>query len=137
LTFLFYRSNNEFLGTYFLIVSGLSLTLYPIYSRWRYKKHYSKYVDDTYKNRFGEQSSMEITEDAILTKDKTGEVKINKTEIEEINEIQDYYFLRTKTGVSLIISKTKTDDIENIKKEIRSLVDKGVKHNIELNWKWR
>ncbi len=137
LTFLFYRSNNEFLGTYFLIASGLSLTLYPIYSRWRYEKHYSKYVDDTYKTRFGEQSSMEITEDTIITKDKTGEVRINKGEIEEINEIQDYYFLRTKSGVSLIISKIKTDDIENIKSEIKSLVDKGVKHNIELNWRWR
>src|SRR6266850_3260532 len=74
LTYLFYRSNNNFLGTYFLVVSGLSLTLYPLYSRWRYKRHYSKYVEDTYKTRFGEQSSMEITEDAIVTKDKTGEV---------------------------------------------------------------
>jgi hypothetical protein len=80
---------------------------------------------------------MEITEDTIITKDKTGEVRINKGEIEEINEIQDYYFLRTKSGVSLIISKIKTDDIENIKSEIKSLVDKGVKHNIELNWRWR
>jgi hypothetical protein len=73
-----------------------------------------------------------------VTKDKTGEVKINNSEIEEINEIKDFYFIKTRTGTTLIISKVKTDDIDKIEREIKSMIEtRGLKHNIELDWKWR
>jgi hypothetical protein len=76
--------------------------------------------------------------DAVVAKDKSGEVKINNSEIEEINEIKDFFFIKTRTGTSLIISKSKSDDLEKIKSEIKSLVEKrGLKHNIELEWKGR
>jgi len=140
LTYFSFENNNGFLGYYFLIASVLSLVLYRRYSGWRYKRHYRRYIQDTYKNRFGEECAIEFTADAIVTKDKTGEVKINTTEIEEINEIKDFYFVKAKSGVSLIISKLKTDtaDLERIESELKALVDKrGLKHNVELDWKWR
>ena len=140
LTYLFFENNNGFLALYFLILSVLSLTLYPFYSRWRYKKHYQKYIADTYKNRFGEECTLEITEDIIFTKDRTGELKINTSEIEVINEIRDFYFVKLKTGGSLIISKVKTepDELETIKKGLNDLVEKKrIKHNVELDWNWR
>jgi len=138
LSYLFFQSKNEFLGIYFLVISGISLTLYPLYSRWRYKRHYLKYIRDTYKNRFGEKSDLEFTADTIGVKNKTGEVKINKSEILEINEIKDYYFIKAKSGETLIVSKTKSDNIENVQQEIKLMVDTfGIKQNIELDWKWR
>ncbi|HPH45444.1 MAG TPA: hypothetical protein PKU83_00450 [Chryseolinea sp.] len=140
MTYLFFENSNDFLGYYFLVASILSLTLYPLYSRWRYKRHYKRYIADTYKNRFGEECKLEINEDFIVTKDKTGEGKINTTEVEEINEIKDFYFVKMRIGVSLIISKVKTDasELEILVKGLKELVDKkGVKHNVELNWKWR
>lgn len=138
LAYLFFQSENDFLGNYFLILTGLSLVAFPFYSRWRYKRHYLKYVRDTYKNKFGEKWEIEVDNETIGTKDKTGEIKINKTEIEEINEIKDYYFLKARTGVTLIVSKNKSDDINKVKDLIKSLVETfGVKHNIELDWKWR
>ena len=139
MTYLFFTSNNDLLGYYFLAASILSLIFYPFYFAWRYKRHYERYIEDTYKNRFGEEYTLEINEEFILTKDKTGEAKINNTEIEEINEIKDFYFVKVRTGVSLIISKVKTDphDLEILVKRLRELVDKkGIKHNVELNWKW-
>lgn len=138
LTFLFFESRNDLLGYYFLIASGLSLTIYPFYSRWRYKKHYLKYIQDTYNSRIGEESTVEINADIIVIKDKTGERRINTSEIEEINEIKDFYFVKTTTGVSLIISKIKTNDIDKLTTELKSLVNKReIKYNIELDWKWR
>jgi hypothetical protein len=138
LTFLFFESNNELLGYYFLVASVLSLALYPIYSRWRYKRHYLKYIQDTYKNRFGVESTLEINDDTIVVKDKSGEASINTSEIEEINEIKDFYFVKMRTGESLVISKVKTEDIDRIKNELKSLADKKeIKYNVELDWKWR
>jgi hypothetical protein len=138
MAFLFYYSDNEYLGYYFLALSGLSLILFPFYSRWRYKQFYLRYIRDNFKNRFGEHTELEFNDDSFVARDKTGEVKINKSEIEEINEIKDYYFMKTRTGLTLIISKTKADDIERVRREVRSLVEiHGIPHNIELNWKWK
>jgi len=138
LAYLFFDSDNDFLGIYFLIAAGISLIFYPLFSRWRYKRHYLKYIQETYKNRFGEQCTIEITDDTIATKDKTGEGRINTTEIEEINEIAEFYFVKMTTGQTLIISKVKTDELEKIKNQIKSLVEKkAIRYNIELNWKWR
>ncbi len=137
-SYLFYRSNNDALGIYFLILAGLTATLYPFYSRWRYKKYYLKYIRDTYKNRFGEECDLQFDTDTIIAKDKGGEVKINKSEIEEINEINDFYFIKNRSGTCLIISKSKTEDIEKIQKEIKSMISNhNIRHNIELDWKWR
>ena len=140
MSFLFFENNNDLPGYYFLISSFLSLVLYPFYSRARYRRHYQKHITDTYKNRFGEICTVEINDEFILTKDITAEAKINTSEIEEINEIRDFYFIKLKTGGSLIISKVKTvpQELERLTKGIEKLVDKnGVQHNIELDWKWR
>ena len=139
LSFLFFRTNNNLAGYSFLIAAVLSLLLHPFYIRWRYKQHYRKVIRDTYKNRFGEECTLVINENIIGTKDKTSESTIHTTEIEEINEIKDFYFIKIKTGVSLIISKAKTDpaELESIKNGLKNLVDKkGIKHNMELDWKW-
>jgi hypothetical protein len=138
LTYLFFESSNNFLGYYFLAASVITLILYPVYSRWRYRRHYLRYIQDTYKNKLGEESTLEITEDIIVTKDKTGEGRINTTEIEAINEIKDFFFIKMKTGESLIISKVKTGNLDNIKRQIKSLTEsKGIKHNVELDWQWK
>jgi hypothetical protein len=137
LAYLFYSSDNSFIGNLFLIYACLSALFFPLFTRWRYKKHYLKYIRDTYKNRFNEKCEIEFNDDNIVTRDKTGELKINKAEIEEINEIQGYYFLKCKTGATLIVSKDKTADVEQVKNEIRAMVERGVKHNIELDWRWK
>jgi hypothetical protein len=138
LAFLFYESNNDALAVYFLILSGVAAIFYPMYSRWRYKSHYLKFIRDTFKNRFGESCELIMEGDTIITKDRSGEFKMNKSEIEEINEIKDYYFLKTRTGASLIISKRKSGELERLGHQIKSLVDNyGVKHNVELDWRWR
>jgi hypothetical protein len=140
MAYLFFENYNDLLAYYFLIAAGVSLIFHPLYSRWRYKRHYRKYIEDNYKNRIGQECALEITDDVIITKDKTGEGRINTTEVEEINEIKDFYFIKIKTGVSLIIPKLKTDtkDLAVIENGLKQLAEKkGIKWNVELNWKWR
>jgi len=136
--YLFYQSNNESLFIYFLTLAGLSAIFSPSYTRWRYKKHYIKYVRDTYKHRFGQECTLIIEGETIGTRSETEEVKIKKSEIEEINEIKDYYFLKARSGTTILISKLKTDNLDEIATLISSLVETyGVRHNIELDWRWK
>ena len=138
LAFLFFRSGNSFLATYFLLFAVLCLILFPVYSRWMYKKHYLKQVKEIYKHRFGVECYLSINDDNITEQDKTGEVRINTSQIEEINEISDYYFIQAKSGIAFVISKYKNDNIENIERAINSLIEnKKIRHNIDLKWKWK
>lgn len=136
--FLFYSSANQFLAVYFLVCTVLAAIFYPFYSRWRYKRHYLKHVQNTYKNKFGTSTQLTFTQDAIINKDLNGEFKFNTNEIEAIHEIKDYYFIKSKGGLSLIISKLKTPDIHYIKESIDRLIkEKNIPLNVDFNWKWR
>jgi len=138
LGFLFFVNDNDGLTVYFLALGILSLFLYPFYSRWKYKNHYLKFVRETYKNRFGLESEFIFEDDFIGAKDRTGEVKINKSEVEQIDEIKGYYFVKARTGMVIMISKTKTPEIEAIKRQLQVMSEKfGIKRNTELDWKWR
>lgn len=138
LAYLFYSSGNEFLAIYFLVFAGLSATLYPLYSRWRYRRHYLKYIKETYKSKLGETYELEFERDTIRTRDRTGEMRINKSEIEEINEIKDFYFLKAPNRVDFDNFKSKSDDIDKIRNEVMSMAEgHGVKYSVELDWEWR
>ena len=61
-------------------------------------------------------STIKIGEDMIVTRDDNGtELKFNTDQIEVINEIRDYYFIKIKSGLSLILPKSKLEDPEYIK----------------------
>jgi hypothetical protein len=138
LAFLFFANDNRFLFLYFSVCAVLCLLFYPLFSRWRYKRHYQKHVRDTFKNRIGEKTDLVFDENSVTIKDRSGEVKVNKTAIEEINEIRDYYFIKSRSGACVILSKSKSPDIAKIKAELDVMIQKqGVKHNLELDWKWR
>lgn len=126
-----------FLEYYFMILAGLTLFLFPIYTRWRYKNHYLKYIRENFKNRFGEVASLEFSEDLILTKDRTGEAKTNISEIEELNEISTHLFIKLRTGQAFIIPK-RTVTFDTFKKELLENVVAGkLVWNEELKWRWR
>lgn len=137
MAYLFYYSDKTFLMGYFLVCACLSALLYPFYSRWRYKRHYLKHIQNTYQHKFGTDSELSFTDEAIINKDVSGEVKFNISEIEAIHEIQDYYFIKSKSGLSLIVSKIKSRNIETIKTHIEKLVnERHIPHVVNLNWKW-
>ncbi|MBL0742537.1 YcxB family protein [Chryseolinea lacunae] len=137
MAFLFADRDDLFLFYYFVVATLLSLTLYPFYSRWRYKRHYEKYIREVYKNRFGEEATVEIGDEQLVTKDKTGEGKFNISGIEAVNEIADYYFIKMVTGPSLIVPK-RNPDIDKFRSDLTSLVaTHGIAHNVELDWRWK
>ncbi|MGA9639022.1 YcxB family protein [Flavobacterium sp.] len=138
LSILFLNNENRFLLYYFLGFGVISLIFYPLYQRNHYKRHYRNFIKETYKNRFNETATLIFEEDYIETNDLSGETKIYYSAFEETNEIKDYYFLKLKTGGSIIIPKMKIDNIENFKIELNRISEKyNLKNNVELNWKWK
>jgi len=111
--------------------------LHPYFMKNRYIRHFEKYIDENYQNRFGKLVTLDFEEEYIIATDYLGESKLKIKEITEINEIKDYIFLKLSSGESLIIPKNKINSL----KELSSLLTKissdlSINHNIDLNWKW-
>jgi len=130
--------NDIVLCIFFIIVGSAWYLFYPKYESNRYIKHYQSYIDENYKNRFGKSETIEFEDDAILSKDYTGESKLYLSEIEELNEINEYFFLKFNSGVSLIIPKNGILSSEPLDRYLKDLSSRlKIKHYIDLDWKWK
>ena len=76
---------------------------------------------------------LEINNDSIYSKDKTGEGKINISEIEKVDETNKHFFLKISTGLSLIIPKDRLNKPDDLRTKFQSL---GLIVNNMINWEW-
>ena len=76
---------------------------------------------------------MKFDIDEISSKDKTGSGIIKLTEIKDVSETLDYFYVHISTGVSIIIPKKQLESSDNLKNHFLSL---GLDINNELDWKW-
>ena len=129
----FYNSDKDFLTYYFVVVAMITGLFYPKYFKWRYKKHYRTYIKENYKNRFNERAQLEFTPEYIESKDKTGEGKIKTSELKEISETSDHFFVKLSTGMSLIIPKKEFSDLNQLRGQLEQL---NIPIKDELNWEW-
>ena len=117
---------------------GMLLILYKWYEKKRYSDHYRKNIAENYKERFGLISTLTLGENQIIEESKLGESKINYESLSEINEIQDYYFLKLITGQSLIIPKKVILNKSDFNLKLEVIKDRfNLKNNVDLDWKWK
>jgi hypothetical protein len=138
IAFLDIRKEDKFQLYSFTIIGIISVIFYPIYLRNHYKKHYAKFIKETYKNKFGETIVVDFFEDKILIKNSSAESKVEYSAFEEFNEIGEYIFLKLKGGESFVIPKLKIDNLVELKIELKKIAEKNIiKQNTELDWKWK
>lgn len=130
----FYLNHNSVMAVYFWLVAIICGLFYPRYFKWRYKKHYKTYIQENYSKRFGQLETIEIKDNAIFSKDKIGEGKINLSEIERIDETDKHFFIKISSGMSLIIPKGEINGPDNLRQKFQEL---GITLNVEINWDWK
>ena len=136
LSLMFYQSDNKFLTYYFLIFGLLFLCFFPFYQKWHYKNHYKKFINENYKNRFGQAENISLTEDCIETKDITSESKLNLTAIENITETSDYFYIKMKAGGHLIIPKSGVESVDGLRDKLKRFANKlSIDFILNLNWR--
>lgn len=132
LTLFCYAQGIPSLIIYFGIVTLLTALFYGKYFNWRYRRHYTKHIKEHYTQRIGVDIEMDIQDDYIFSKDKTGEGKLNISEIEVIHETPEHLFIQISNGVSWIMPKAKVGNIIAVKNKFQEI---DVLINDELNWK--
>ena len=122
----------------FFVLGILWLIIYPFFQRKRYIKIYGRHLDEIYKNRFEKPIELTFGKDNISSKDYSGEGKMKLSEIEKINEIRNYFYIKFTTGVSHIIPKQKIEKSNEVKKFLKDLAKKhNIPYQTELEWQWK
>lgn len=118
----------------FSAIAILWFAFYPKYSGWSYKKHFRKHIEENYKNRINTPAEIEFVADGVLTKDHTSESRIKGSEIKNLIEIKNHYFLKLSTDLFIIIPKQVIKNEAEFKEKVTAL---GVQYVNELDWKWK
>jgi len=135
---LLYSNDNRFLGNYFIGATILTIFCFPFYSRWRYKNHYLRHIKETYKNIFGKEVTLIISDSILQTNDDSGQSSVNISQLIEINETGQHFFLKMLSGQSVIVPKNKLDNLQEFSLTVKEIsVKLNIKHNIDINWKWK
>lgn len=131
----FANQNGKFeIGIAFVLFGILWFVFYPMYSKWRYKNHFKKHVEENYKNRINKPVEIDFDENSVNAKDFTSESKINGTELKELIETHNHFFIKLTTDLSLIVPKHSIENQAEFKKRVTEL---GAEYVDELNWKWK
>lgn len=95
-------------------------------------------VQNTYKNRFNQNSTVTINDEQIHEIGEGEETRISISEVEKIYETSQYFFIRIKSGTTLIMPKEKIHDLYMITNELKTISDKKYIPYIEMrNWRWK
>ena len=103
-----------FFGLFFFCIIASILFYYKFFI-WYCKRQCKIYIKEHFSYNYGEREYLEINNQTIVAKDNTGEVKINVSAIEKIDETEKHFFVKIKAGISLIIPKyriqTQSDEV--------------------------
>lgn len=132
--FLTSAHNNMATGLVFAAVGVVWYLFYPKYSKWRYKNHFQKHIDEHYQNRIGKSVELIVNETSLFTKDFTAETKINASELKELIELSNHFFIKLTTELALIVPKSAITDLKDFKNDILNL---GATFIDETQWQWR
>ncbi|MGG5486029.1 YcxB family protein [Gaetbulibacter sp. PBL-D1] len=120
----------------FFAFAILWYSFYPLYSKWKYKKHFEKHIKENYKNRIGKKIVLNFDKevDFIETSDFGTQTKIQDSEFDKLIELKNHYFLRLKSELSLIIPKRAISEQEKFKKLFSDI---DLDYINESNWEWK
>ena len=121
----------------FFSIAVLCFFFYPLWNKKRYENHYGNYLDETYKAKFGEKMTLEITKNDLIYTAESSESKTSTNQMQEIVEIPTMILVKLKVG-AYILPKEKITDIEGVKKELKELSEfLQIPYTMENNWKWK
>jgi len=128
------KKDENYIGiSVFAVTATIWFICYPLYSKWRYKKHFEKHVKENYSNRINKPVEIIFNESSLNIKDFTSESKIHGTELKELIETKNHFFIKLTTDLSLIIPKRTVENQTEFKER---LVRFGAAYVDEVNWQW-
>ncbi len=133
LAFYAYEIGETFLMYVLGVLGVVCLFFYPRFYNWSYKRNIRKSIQTGFGDKLGFTETMTIAKDRIHRSSKIGEGSVLISEIENVDETQQHFFLNTSEGTSVVIPKYKIEDPVKLREK---LFDLGLDINNDLDWKY-
>lgn len=132
--FFYFYDNNKNAILICIFLAALWLLIYPIYSKWKYKKSYLNHIKKNYKDKLDHVDALKLgNNNYFYIKEQGKEGKIKTSDAEKLIELKDHFFLQMKKGGAIIIPKNYVLNTEGFKQKISDL---NIDYLNETDWRW-
>lgn len=126
------------LPVFYGILVFLSFLLYPKYQSWIYRRQYSKFIQENYKNNIGKEIHLTFTAHCIEMKDDDSNSQIQYAFLQAINELPEAFYLKLKSSQSVIIPKNQVADLPETKSFLQDLATQyAIPYQEFPQWQWK
>ncbi|MDR3273133.1 MAG: YcxB family protein [Flavobacteriaceae bacterium] len=122
----FFFLKNYTLVIYFVVFGILFLFLYPLYMRWFYRNYYKKNVIKQLKDTDKSESFWTLGDRQITEKRNSNEATIQTADIQNVEEIEKYFYIHLKSGTTLIFPKNQLENIDEVREYFNEMENKTV-----------
>ncbi|RAK70426.1 YcxB family protein [Hymenobacter edaphi] len=137
LAYIFYQEHVTSLMVYFALLAVASAALYPLYSRWRYKRHYRKHIETNYQGQIGATVVLELTDSLLRSVDKASRNELQLRELYQIVETSQAFLLRYNPAGAVIVPKNQVD-VAALASELHRLANlNGIEYVDDQSWQWK
>jgi hypothetical protein len=138
LAIIFALLRNYILAVYFGIFGIGFIFIYPIYSRWIYKRYYKRFVYRNFNKIKFENIGLSFSTSDITITNGENVGKIPVSDIEIIDEIPSHFFLKLDRGRNIIIPKSQIEAKDLLSKILTNLAEsKSIPYRKMMDWKWK
>ncbi|MGB3591184.1 MAG: hypothetical protein WBA16_05800 [Nonlabens sp.] len=127
------QTRNYLVVIFMLFMALAFYFFYPIYSRWRYGRHFKKVIATDFKERLDQKVHLSITNDSLEITESASAASIKFEEIIALVELNNIFAIQLKSGQLLPVPK---GDISETLAFIRMFENRGVEHVDKNGWKW-
>jgi len=129
----FLGAGDRTFGIIMILYALFIFICYPFYFKWRFKRHYKKFIKNNYYKRFNELISLDMDEENFHVSGKDSETTSKVSSIECVHETSSQFYLQLNNGMYYIIPKRSIKNIEEVKEQFKQY---GLRIKDELTWKW-
>jgi Ca2+/Na+ antiporter len=134
----FYVYGNMTIVLLSLLFSVAAYILYPLRDARFYKKKITANVIQANQDKFEQQITLTFDEQYLSSEINGNEGKVELSEIEQIDEIQNEIFIKTKTGQSIFIPKNGVSNISDFIPFLKKLsTTLNIPYLVDLDWKYK
>ena len=117
-----------------LIIALIWYVVYPIYSKWKYRRHFQKHIKANYQNKVNQDLETKINNNSLFLIDHLSESRINRSQLKGLIETQYHFFVKLASDSAVIIPKRA---IKNQPEFIKLLTKLGTEYVDEKAWEWK
>lgn len=134
--YLFIRNGPVASAIFFLLCFPLYF-LYNTFEKKQYLKHFTRFINDHFKDNLGKPASIELADNSFHVLDDEDNWYAYE-DIEEIMETNELVIIQLKTGVAVLLPKNKIENAEGLVTQLNNLsTSKNIKYTQNLEWKWK